>query len=296
MRRWGSTVYHCLFRNDIDQTLKTETQGDGWARKKLDDILSLAAKQVPFYKPYKQVPFSLWPTVDENMVHENRDQFQIRSQDSIKALSSDLSVLSRPELSLCRQLKKNKKIIYFDHIVGYYCQHQKLCFPKELYWIEKAWVDEEHLRFAPVVTTLTRRKSLLIRFRLNQIFISEDSPCECQTHAFTVANTISTADEVLYLPHLFEKRSLPVFRDELEQFFKQFYSIQVIKIVQQSLSKWRIHIAKNSIDLSEYESDLSDKFETFLMVKQVKCPEIRLIEDETQFESDASFSVVKQYS
>lgn len=296
MKYWGPKLYHYLLKANVGRQGEPTLQQDE-QKKKLSNILSHAAKCIPFYKAYKNVPFSLWPTVDENIMRESKVQFLPKKQ--ILPFGQSTENISSKETKFLR--KRNdyhvvKPNLHFNKVVGYVCEHQRLCFPKHLYWMEKVWVDDEKIRFIPVMTTLTRKSNILIRFRLNQIFMESDNPCECEANMWVIEKNISTADEILYLPHLYEKQSLPIFLDQIEGFFRQFSSIQAFQIVQQSLHQWLLKIKSSDTDLLSLHQKISKELENFLLQRQVKCPAINLdlLEDDQAFIGKSK--IVKEYN
>lgn len=291
MHQWILNMYRSLFLNNTRSALKLPSYDNDRAKEKLGDALNLAAKRYTFYKPFKQLPFSMWPIMDENL--KDVQDFQDSLTPSNHNLHGHLNLLSKSEMDLYEQLIHHRKEIYFEHVLGFYCSHQNICFPKAFYWIEKAWVDEAKGRFVPIVTTLTRKKSALIRFRLNQVFKKLDEPCECAAHSMVVSS-VRTVEEVLYLPHLFEKRLLPIFVDELEQFFNLFSTLQVKKIIQKSLLSWHVHVANMAVEQRLNEDKILSQLQQFLMSHQVKCPEIQWVESHLCMES-LPLQVEKEY-
>lgn len=285
MPRWGFNLYHYL-KNHSGGKLKSEAEEQ--INKKLFNTLLRASRNISFYKSYKNIPFLLWPIVDENMINENKNAFQISNEYVFKDTINRPATLSKQELAYYQQCFKQNEVKFFQNdLLGFYCKHQNLCFPKALYYMENAWVDESHSRFVPIVTTITRKKNIKVRFRLNYIFNVANSKCACEKSNWLAEKFASTADEILYLPHLFDKRSLPIFKDEIVWFFKQFSSIQVLEIVQQSMNKWCLVIGKSEIDLAALHNEISIKLEKYLMFKQMKCPNIQVKIDTLRTNVDA---------
>lgn len=299
MKYWGPKLYHYLLKANVGRQGEPTLQQDE-QKKKLSNTLFRAAKCIPFYKAYKNVPFSLWPTVDENIMRENKVQFlakkQLLSCSFIRQAPENISLKEAKFLRKKGDQDLVKPKLQFNKVVGYVCQHQRLCFPKHLYWMEKVWVDDEKIRFIPVMTTLTRKSNILIRFRLNQIFMESDNPCECEANMWVIEKNISTADEILYLPHLYEKQSLPIFLDQIEGFFRQFSSIQAFQIVQQSLHQWLLKIKSSDTDLLSLHHRISKELENFLLQRQVKCPAINLVLLEDGQAFIGKNKIIKEYN
>ena len=301
MKHWGPKLYRYLLDN-VDRQGVPTLQYDKH-KKKLSNTLLYAARHIPFYKAYKNAPFALWPTVDENMMRENKELFLLRkkiwSYFSLSQSTENISVKETKFLQKKNKQAATKPILHFNNLVGYTCIHQRLCFPKNLYWIEKAWVDDEKKRFIPVITTLRRRTHILIRFRLNQIFMEGDALCECSEHMWVIEKNISTAEEILYLPHLYEKQSRPIFLDQIERFFRRFISIQDFQIVQQSLHKWLLKIKAKNADLTSLKKlkrTIKKELENFLTQNQVRCPEIKFIFLDEGHEFSEKNKVLKEYN
>lgn len=287
MQQFASKIAD-LFQRSTSEDTEQQT------KIKLVKILNLSARKIPYYKPYKNIPFILWPIIDEQQLRDQEIQFRSKKWLRKTQQPFNLYAYSSAEINYFLALSaKRRRNHYRDKIMGYVCHHGHICFPKSLYYIEPSWADDAHVRYMPIVTTLTRIESVMVRLRLNQVFTY--ASCVCSQHAWTITKQTSTADEILYLPHLFDKRSLPIYKDELQTFFRQFSSIQISEIMQQSLHQWRITMCCLQTQLSHSEYLIENALQQFLSAKQVKCPNIQWIIHPNR-RSNGLFKIVKNYS
>lgn len=235
--------------------------------KKLSNMLKQAAKHISYYRPYLHVPFELWPVIDHTVLEDNADDF--------------VSAKFKNVVELCP-----------EDLFGLCCRHGKLCYPKTEYVIEPAWADESHKRFVPIVTTLNPKRYPHIRFRLKVLWRASETLCECQDTHFVIDGVSGSTDEIIYVPHLFEKRSLPIFPDEMENLFETFPEIQKYQIEQQTLNRWVIHCL--TPDLKELESKLQDSLSHLLFSKQLQMPKV-LFQSWDKARRSAPGKVVKSF-
>lgn len=245
------------------------------AKNKLYDTLALCSKHWPYLVRFRYLPLTCWPMLDQQIIEENQQGFLSKDGEHYTPLLTQAQLTGQEK----NYLAHGDYQPFYDTLVGFYCPHGFYCIPKALYWIEHDWIDEHHERFVPVVTTLTRKKNMMVRYRLNQLYKSPANYCNCYQQAWVFDKSRQHLDEILYLPHLFEKRSLPIFKDELTVFFKQFSSIHVNQIVQQSIFEWQFDIVIKTDEKSwVYESEgFIQQLSCFLATKQMKAPAIKVI-------------------
>lgn len=87
-----------------------------------------------------------------------------------------------------------------EGFLGYSCEHGSLHLNETHLLIEPEWLDEEHLRFQPVITDFSRTTQIIVRYRLNDILRLAPTPCPCGRAERTLAAIEGRADEVFWLP------------------------------------------------------------------------------------------------
>jgi putative adenylate-forming enzyme len=106
-----------------------------------------------------------------------------------------------------------------EGFLAYTCEHGVLHLNEEFVHVEPEWIDEAHMRFAPIITDFTRRTQMFVRYRLNDILRVHTQPCACGRVTRTLAAIDGRLDDVLWLPSADHARLLPLFPDSLRHAF-----------------------------------------------------------------------------
>ncbi len=84
-----------------------------------------------------------------------------------------------------------------EGFLAHTCEYGTLHLNEDLIWFEKAWLDDEHLRFSPIITDFNRKTQPIIRYRLDDVLILKKEPCPCGS-AFTALEKIEgRCDDIL---------------------------------------------------------------------------------------------------
>ncbi len=289
-------LYHYHNGGQLKIRKKKSNKGLENQKKKLSSALKNAAKKILFYKPYKNLPYAVWPILDWNILQEKKSKFVSKGywgaskpftfESSKKELDAIL-LLGHPSL------KKGKKHDYHmsqESIFSTTCSHGYTQFDNSLYYLEPAWTDEQHDHMVPLITTLTRIHNPLIRYRLDAFLLQKNESCDCNKDNDYSYRLIGQATDILYVPHLFEKKLLPLYPDQIDSIIKQFPSIQSYQIVQQSTDRWKLRLQTEN--LLSYIPMLKQKFQSCLLAKQMKCPEI-LVEEISHKEKKVKRKIIK---
>lgn len=288
--------------------------------KKLTKCLVRAARKIPFYSPYRQLPYSLWPILDDNLLLEYKASFMLKKRfgkgkTAFKLLASEeeqkqLSILSgHPGLNQAEKLSghpslnqtHSKQIGYLlganakvsaAGIFAYVCRHGLMHFDANLYYIEPVWLDEKQQRMVPLVTTLTRYDNPLVRYRLDEFLLQKISACACEQSKEYGLKWVGHAEDIIYVPHIFNKQLLPLYPDQLEMIMRKFPGIQDYQIVQQSISEWTLNL--QTVSLSIEPQALTNMLQEQLLGLQMKCPMI-VISQHKQLFQNSKKRVLKEF-
>jgi len=66
-----------------------------------------------------------------------------------------------------------------EGFLGYCCREGRLHLNEDFVHIEKRYIDDENVRFHPIITDFTRKSQPIIRYELNDILWEESLPCLC---------------------------------------------------------------------------------------------------------------------
>jgi putative adenylate-forming enzyme len=76
------------------------------------------------------------------------------------------------------------------------CKYGTLHFNEDFLIIEKKYIDNDHLRFHPIVTDLKRTSQPIIRYELNDILI-EQPTCKCGSKMMAISSIEGRSDDIL---------------------------------------------------------------------------------------------------
>jgi len=129
------------------------------------------------------------------------------------ALHPKLVIAPKRIISVAEVLEEDDKAIIekrFSQIVhqvyqctegflAHTCEHGTLHLNEDLIWFEKAWLDEEHRRFSPIITDFNRKTQPLIRYKLDDVLVLKKEPCPCGS-AFTALEKVEgRCDDILHM-------------------------------------------------------------------------------------------------
>jgi putative adenylate-forming enzyme len=104
-----------------------------------------------------------------------------------------------------------------EGFLAHTCVHGTLHLNEDVLIVEKAWIDRETRRFAPIVTDLYRQTQPVIRYRLNDVLVERATPCPCGS-CFTVIERIEgREDDIVWLRSRTSAEQVPAFADVLSR-------------------------------------------------------------------------------
>jgi len=119
------------------------------------------------------------------------------------------------------------------------CKNGTLHFNEDFLMIEKRYLDEEKRRFQPIITDLSRKTQLVIRYELNDIIRTKES-CSCGNSWLAIEAIEGRSDDMLVF-NSSNGEEVKIFPD----FFRRAIILSDPKIVDYAL----IEKSKNQLDL-----------------------------------------------
>ncbi len=143
-----------------------------------------------------------------------------------------------------------------EGFLAYTCRHNQLHFNEDWLKIEKKYLDDERVRFHPIITDYLRRSQPIVRYELNDI-IHEGDECSCGSR-MTVIKRI-------------EGRSDDVFRFEVDGKVKVVFPDFIRRVVIQSsddVGNYMIkRVSQTCIEIALQVDDPSKLSNVFELVK-----------------------------
>lgn len=78
------------------------------------------------------------------------------------------------------------------------CPYGRLHFNEDFLVIEKAYIDDSHTRYNPIITDLLRKTQPIIRYRLGDI-LDEAGPCPCGSRFEVIGKIEGRSDDIIKL-------------------------------------------------------------------------------------------------
>ena len=174
-----------------------------------------------------------------------------KAQEEKKISISPIKIISVAEVLEKKDedyIKKvfDKKIIHqvyqcTEGFLGYTCECGSFHINEDIVKIEKEWLDEK--RFIPIITDFRRRSQPIIRYRLNDILVTEKKQCKCGS-ALLVIEKIEGRDDDIFIFDAENGQELKVFPDFIRRCILFVDGIRDYRV--QQLNKEWINIEINA--------------------------------------------------
>lgn len=99
-----------------------------------------------------------------------------------------------------------------EGMLGTTCVYGTVHLCEDLLRIERDYVDTLRRRFMPIVSDLYRRTQPILRYRLNDVLMERETPCQCGSVLTGLEQIEGRADDV-FLADVGRGRSVPVYPD-----------------------------------------------------------------------------------
>ncbi len=104
-----------------------------------------------------------------------------------------------------------------EGVLGFSCSAGSIHLNEECAHFEPQWLDDEHERFAALVTDFSRSTQMFIRFRMDDILCLSLEPCLCGRVSLRLQSIEGRQDDVLWLPSVHDNGLKPVFPDQIRR-------------------------------------------------------------------------------
>ncbi len=86
-----------------------------------------------------------------------------------------------------------------EGFLGVSCPQGRLHLNEEFIHIEKEWLDDEKIRFVPVITDFTRSTQPMVRYRLDDILVESQKSCPCGSATTVLERIEGRCDDIFRL-------------------------------------------------------------------------------------------------
>lgn len=227
--------------------LVSETERANWVAYMIDRVIgfSFTKVEIAFFlrannKLYESAKsrkvsfnfFDIFQNIDSHIERLNNLQPDILiAQPSVlmilskKKVNGELKINPRKIISVAEVLT-NEDRTYFESIfqikldevyqctegfLASSCSEGVLHFNEDFLIIEKKYIDEERIRFHPIITDLLRKSQPVVRYELNDI-ITEKKNCKCGSNFLAIESIEGRSDDVIELEDN-ENKMVSIFPD-----------------------------------------------------------------------------------
>ena len=114
------------------------------------------------------------------------------------------------------------------------CSHGTLHLNEEFIIIEPEWLDEN--RFVPIITDFSRQTQPIIRYRLDDILVRDNQPCQCGSPNMAISHIEGRKDDQIILKN-FQGEDLTIFADYCSRIIAQTLPLESdYRLIQTSIN------------------------------------------------------------
>ncbi len=103
-----------------------------------------------------------------------------------------------------------------EGFLAHTCDAGNLHLNEDIVFIEKEWIDRDSGRFVPIITDMMRKTQPIVRYRLDDILIENNTPCPCGSNFTRIDKIEGRCDDILYFNNMENKR-IPLFPDYIRR-------------------------------------------------------------------------------
>ena len=163
-----------------------------------------------------------------------------------------------------------------EGFLGYTCENGTIHLNESFVHVEPDWVDKDHSRFYPVITDFSRSTQLIVRYRLNDILRTTDSPCPCGRAERSIAAIDGRSDEVIWLPSSKQCNLMPIYPDMMRRTMLLASSaITEYSISQDGMNIQIALLANPGAALKECQREISIAFNTLCQQQNLLMPHLQ---------------------
>jgi putative adenylate-forming enzyme len=126
------------------------------------------------------------------------------------------------------------------------CPQGRLHWNDDALVVQKDWLDEQHTRYAPIITDFRRSTQPIVRYRLDDVILEDDgSPCACGSVFGTLGGIEGRCDDVLVLPGTAGAGPVAIFPDLVRRAVALAVPMEVeYRVVQVSPLLWELSLSE----------------------------------------------------
>ena len=129
-----------------------------------------------------------------------------------------------------------------EGFLGVSCEHGTIHLNEDIVHVEKEYIDEERMRFYPIITDFKRESQPIIRYRLNDILVEKKEPCACGSPYMGITKIEGRSDDIFLFEGKYGKEK-EVFPDFVRKWFYGLsHELDNFKVIQQSKQEIHIHL------------------------------------------------------
>ena len=130
------------------------------------------------------------------------------------------------------------------------CPHGSLHLNEDAVIFEKEWLDQDTGRFVPIITDLRRQTQPMVRYRLDDVLVLDDQPCECGSGFAKLKFIEGRCDDMLVLPDG-ENKPAYIFADIVRQTMVKVDKLEDYRIVQTAIDSWSLYLSPSTPDIRQ---------------------------------------------
>lgn len=137
-----------------------------------------------------------------------------------------------------------------EGFLGYTCEYGGLHFNEDIVKLEKEYIDKN--RFVPIITDFFRTSQPIIRYRLNDVIVEDNTFCECKSKCLKIKAIEGREDDIF----IFKSKNgneVKVFSDFIRRCFLFSCSIIQYRAVQVRCDLVKVFIESKNFDLAKDE-------------------------------------------
>lgn len=128
-----------------------------------------------------------------------------------------------------------------EGFLGASCREGRVHLNEELIHVEPEWIDQDRLRFHPIITDFTRTTQLTIRYRMDDVLRIGKGSCPCGRATLTLDAIEGRADDVLFLTPVAGGSPCQVFPDTVRRSMTLTGITNEYRIEQHG-DRWRVQL------------------------------------------------------
>jgi putative adenylate-forming enzyme len=176
----------------------------------------------------------------------------------LKKVISVAEVLDETDKLIIESAFGNVHQIYqaTEGFLAYTCPQGSLHLNEEYVHIEPEWLDETYTRFIPIITDFSRKTQPIVRYKLNDILLSNNTPCACGNPTRTLLAIEGRQDDSLLLPTK-NNEKMTIFADMISRSIARHLPLNAdYRLVQNAGNSLQLYANCSEADLQVLKAEL----------------------------------------